>query len=169
MESKFMINKCLSREHQELAGLLSSFRNFLRMHGIKQQPDWKSLQSTRLVCDLYSAFDSALPRHFEVEENELFPLLKESGLGQLVDILLEDHQLIVTMISTIKPLLQKAKVAGDLTEEEWQLLYREGDAIVTELSAHAEKEDAGLVPELEELLDEKQADAIYQRYRSLCT
>ena len=38
---------------------------------------------------------------------------------------------------------------------------------MTELAAHAEKEDASMVPELEEILDKAQADEIYHRYRSL--
>jgi hypothetical protein len=65
------------------------------------------------------------------------------------------------------PLLDKAQSTGLLSEDEWQTLLRQGDALVTELAAHAEKEDASMVPELEEILDKAQADEIYHRYRSL--
>jgi hemerythrin-like domain-containing protein len=167
MESKLTINKCLSSEHRELSALLGSFRNFLRDNGIKQQPMWRLPLSTKLLSDLRSAFGFNVPKHFALEENELFPILEEAGCGQLVEILLEDHKLIMEIIQIVMPLLDKAQSTGLLSEDEWQTLLRQGDALVTELAAHAEKEDASMVPELEEILDKAQADEIYHRYRSL--
>ena len=166
MEPKLEINRCLSREHKELSHLLQSFRNFLYLHGIGQQPDWSSTHASKLLNDLRTTFGSALPRHFAIEEDELFPLLEGAGLWQLVEILQEDHRLIKKLIGTVKPLLDKAQKNGRLTEQEWQRMWREGDALVTELSDHAEREEIGLMPELEEILEDEQADEIYRRYRA---
>lgn len=168
MEPRLEINKCLSREHKELSHLLQAFRSFMHLHSIKEQPDWTSMQAGKLLSDLHAAFATEIPRHFAVEEDELFPVLEASGLADLVAILLDDHRLIMSIIGTIKPILDKAQTIRQLSEAEWQTLFRQGDALVTELSAHAEKEEAALVPELEEALGKEQADEIYRRYTSLC-
>lgn len=148
--------------------MLARSRSFLHLHGLTTPPDWTLPEAKKLLADLNAAFSSELPRHFEVEEKDLFPLLADSGLEQLVDILLEDHRLIRDLITILKPLISKALKESKLSELEWQTFFQQADALITELSAHAEKEDAGLVPELEEILDEKQAEEIYKRYRSLC-
>ena len=163
-----MISKCLSHEHQEARVLLERFRNFFQAHGIKQQPDWTSHEARKIVSDLKCALESNIPNHFAIEEQELFPIMDGAGYGELVEILLEDHKVILGLVGQVKCIVLKIhSSSAPLTQGDWEMLYRQGSALVTELMAHAAKEDAGLMPAIEEVLNEQEAEEIYKRYQVL--
>ncbi|MBI4532366.1 MAG: hemerythrin domain-containing protein [Candidatus Melainabacteria bacterium] len=163
-----MISKCLSLEHQNVQALLERFKNFLQAHSITQQPDWTSHDAARIVADLKCALESNIPNHFAIEEQELFPIMVQEGYGDLIEVLLEDHKIIVELIEQIRPVVLKIFSSSvPLPQSNWEMFYRQGNALITELPAHAAKEDAGLMPALEECLDEVQAQEIYNHYQLL--
>lgn len=165
MEFQHKISDRLSREHQEAILLLERLEKFLRLFGIDQQPDWTSHEVRTLMSDLKFALEREIPGHFAVEEAELFPLLSELGRGQMVEILREDHKIILQLVSQVKPIVVKTLSApSSITKEEWAVLYAKGGALVTELSTHAQKEEFGFVPAVDELINDDLAEAIFKRY-----
>lgn len=163
MKYKYQICMDLIREHQETSVLLERFKNFLRVHGISKQPDLTLHETKRILSDLKIAFEFAVPKHFAIEEQELFSIMDDAGYGELVEVLREDHEMILGLVEKVRAILTMAE-EGSLTMVAWETLYRQGLTLVTELTAHAEKEDAGLLPVIEETIDNKQAEGIYERY-----
>lgn len=168
MHLQYKINQRLSREHEDVTALLSRLRNFLRTHNINEQPDWNDTDVAKLLRDLKCVLETETVNHFAIEERELFPLMESEGYGDLVGILLDDHKVILDLVSHVQPVIVKAlSGGGPLTADEWGTFFRQGNALVTELTAHAEKEEAGFVPALEEILDEMQDQEILRRYQAL--
>jgi hemerythrin-like domain-containing protein len=99
-------------------------------------------------------FDQEVRRHFDFEERELFPRLTEGGAGDMVAILLEDHDAIRAVAGELLPLARLA-AAGDLDEAGWGALRRNALEMAERLTAHIAKETMGMLPFLDALLDEE--------------
>ncbi|MBL0312295.1 MAG: hypothetical protein IPP78_06160 [Holophagaceae bacterium] len=83
----------------------------------------------------------------------------------MVELLLADHQVILDLADEIGPLVEKAQSSpGGLSQTEWETMRAKGNVFVTELCSHAEKEEFGFVPAVDELLDQATAKRIMDRY-----
>lgn len=165
MDFQFEISKRLSREHQDVTTLLTHLEKFLQSCGIDRQPDWQGSEARRIMSDLKGALRTEVPNHFAIEEQVLFPLYAQDGGADMVELLLADHQVILDLADEIKPLVEKALSSADgLTQTEWETFRAKGNVFVTELCSHAEKEEFGFVPAIDELMDQTTAKRIFDRY-----
>lgn len=165
MDFQFEISKRLSREHQEVAALLARLEKFLQSPGLNRQPHWQGPETRRILGDLRGALRTEVPNHFAIEEQELFPLYAQGGGADMVELLLEDHRVILDLADEIRPLVDKALSSPEgLRPAEWETFRAKGKAFATELCAHAEKEEFGFVPAMDELLDSDAAKRIFDRY-----
>ncbi len=165
MDFQFEISKRLSREHQEVTALLNRLEKFVQAHGPAGQPDWQDAEARRLMSDLRGALRSGVPNHFAIEEQELFPRYAQEGGADLVDLLLADHLVILDLAEELKPLLEKTLNSPDaLSQAEWETFRAKGNAFVTELRSHAEKEEFGFMPAMDELMDPVTAKHIFDCY-----
>jgi hypothetical protein len=165
MDFQFEISKRLSREHQDVTALLLRLEKFTQAHGADRQPDWQGAEARRIMGDLKGALCTEIPNHFAIEEQELFPLYAQEGGADLVELLLEDHRVILDLADEIRPLAEKALGSpGGLSQAEWETLRAKGNVFVTELCSHAEKEEFGFVPAVDELMDPATAKRIFNRY-----
>ena len=92
-------------------------------------------------------------RHFDFEEQELFPRMSDAGDGDMASLLVEEHGDIRTVASEVLPLAQAA-AAGTLGEAGWTALKRGALEMVERQVAHIQKETMALLPLLEDLLDD---------------
>lgn len=165
MDFQFEISKRLSREHQEVMALLARVGQFLNASGIEHQPDWRGVEARRIMSDLKGALVAEIPNHFAIEELELFPLYGQDGAEEMVDMLLSDHEVILALAKEIQPLVEKTlSRPEDFNQQDWETLRAKGNVFVTELSAHADKEEFGFVPAMDELMDPATAARISERY-----
>lgn len=165
MELQFEISKRLAREHQDVLGLLGRLETFLLPGPKGPLPDWQAPETRRLLSDLKGALGSGVPNHFAIEERVLFPRFAEEHGPDLVNLLLEDHQVILALVADLLKLLEQAldPVRG-LGQGDQNAFRAKGLALVSELSSHAEKEDLGFVPMMDELLDPATAKDSLDRY-----
>lgn len=165
MELNFEISKRLSREHLEVTSLLGRLEKFMQSGGRDHQPDWQGPEVRRVMSDLRGALRAEIPNHFAIEEQVLFPLFAQENGTDLVELLLDDHKAILGFVADLKPLVEKALGSPDgLSQSEWEAFRAKGQALVTELTAHAEKEEFGFVPPLDEGLDPATAKDCLNRY-----
>ena len=165
MDFQFEISRRLSREHEEVTALLARLEKFVQSHGSDHQPVWQGAEARRIMSDLKGALRTEIPNHFAIEEQELFPLYAQEGGTDMVDLLLADHQVILDLAEEIKPVVEKALSSPDgLSLTEWETFRAKGKAFVTELCSHAEKEEFGFVPAMDELMDPATAKRIFDRY-----
>jgi iron-sulfur cluster repair protein YtfE (RIC family) len=165
MDFQFEISKRLSREHQEVSTLLNRLEKFVQSHGAAGQPQWQGPEARRLMSDLKAALRSEIPNHFAIEEQELFPLYAQDDGEDMVELLLDDHRVILELVDELKPLLEKVLGSPDgLSQPEWETFRAKCNVFVTELGSHAEKEEFGFVPAMDELMDPPTAKRIFDRY-----
>ena len=157
------INRRLHQEHAATLALLGrAERIFSGRAGAYPPPAgdaaWRSFALT-----LAGAIEGEVARHFDFEEQDLFPLLERAGDGDLVALLEEEHQAIR---AAAWPLAQFAhrSIAGLLSPAEWQTMKMLGLEFSERLSAHAQKEDGSLLPLLETLLDEETDRELFGAY-----
>lgn len=163
MMLQFEISKRLSREHQEVMALLDRMSRLLR--GAASPLDWREPSARKIMTELKGALATEIPNHFAIEERELFPLFEAEGGEDMVGLLLADHRVILELAREIQPLVEKVLAAGaPLEPGEWEILRAKGIAFATELASHAEKEEFGFVPSLDELLDPATAARIHNLY-----
>ncbi len=168
MDFQFEISRRLSREHQEVTALLTRLEKFMHSHGLDRQPHWQDPETRRVLGDLRGALRHEVPDHFAIEEQELFPLYAQEGGSDMVELLLEDHRVILNLADEIRPLVDQALGSPEgLSPAEWDTFRAKGTAFATELCAHAEKEEFGFVPAMDELLDSDTAKRIFDRYRQM--
>ena len=92
-------------------------------------------------------------RHFDFEERELFPRMADAGDGEIAALLTEEHETIRAVAAELLP-LARAAAAGTLDEPGWETLKRGALEMVERQVAHIQKETMGLLPLLDDLLDE---------------
>jgi hemerythrin-like domain-containing protein len=107
-----------------------------------------------LVGALVRQLEHEVTRHFEFEEEQLFPRLAQVGDGDIVALLAEEHAAIRGVAAEVLP-LARAAAAGTLAEAEWKELKRGALELVERQVAHIQKESMALLPMLEDLLDDE--------------
>ena len=165
MDLHHEISKRLSREHQAVASLLNRLEVFLQSSGTEHPPQWQNAETRLLMSDLRGALCADIPQHFAIEEAALFPLFADNGGEDLVELLLDDHAVILGLVTDLTPLVEKTLGSPEgLAPQEWETLRTKARALVTELGSHAEKEEIGFVPAMDELMDPATAKNILGRY-----
>ena len=162
MDFQRQITRKLHEEHVNIIALLERFGQSLgRLRAqvpAAGDPEWNVL-----LVQLGAALQYEVTRHFALEENQLFPLLRERGEGDLADLLLEEHAAIREVGGPLIDLISRARL-GQLDAAGWRMLKAHGLELVERLSSHAQKEQGALVPLVDELLDETTDNMLWTEY-----
>ncbi len=118
-----------------------------------------------LLSQMAGALQHEITRHFQLEEEKLFPVLQSRGEGDLADLLLEEHEAIRAVARPLLERIQRARL-GELDAPGWRMLKSHGLELVERLSSHAQKEQGALVPLVDEMLDETADETIWNEYVS---
>ena len=106
-----------------------------------------------LARPLLRQIDAEVVRHFGFEEDELFPRLRDAGDGDIAALLADEHADIRELCGEIRP-LALALAERDLAPPELAAFRRLALELIERMVAHIQKETMGLLPLLEDLLDE---------------
>lgn len=161
MDLQRLISRKLHDEHVAVLDLLDRFeRALVRLQGAPAADDatW-----SLLLAQVATALQHEVSEHFRLEEEALFPRLRESGEGDLAELLLEEHESVRSVARPLLELLGRART-GSLDAAGWKALKLSGLELVERLGAHARKEEGSLVPVVDELLDEATDGELYAVY-----
>lgn len=161
MDLQRQVSRRLYNEHVAILDLLSRFAQVLSRPGgppTAQDPVWSTL-----VPSLESALLYEISRHFDFEEEQLFPRMHQNGQGDVAELLFEDHETIRPKVPPLLALLAKVRM-GQLDEPGWRSLKATGLELVDLLGSHAEKEQGALVPLIDDLIDEATDQELLETY-----
>jgi iron-sulfur cluster repair protein YtfE (RIC family) len=164
MELQRLISRRLYEEHVHVIALLERFG--LALAGVRAEspaadrPPW-----SLLLAEIAGALQHEITRHFALEEDKLFPVLRSRGEGDLAELLLEEHAAIRAVGGPLLDLVRRARL-GDLDAAGWRMLKSHGLELVERLSSHAQKEQGALVPLVDEMLDETTDETLWNEYVS---
>lgn len=139
------IPQALDAEHRRSMELLDRLERTLRKGD--------DAELAALARPLLHLMDDEAVRHFAFEEDSLFPRLVEAGDDAMAGLLVEEHGHIRSLVGELRPLMQ-ALARGTLPGAERGTVKRLGLELVERMVSHIQKETMGLLPMLDDLLDE---------------
>jgi hemerythrin-like domain-containing protein len=157
------ISETLHEEHRATVALMERLEQFLRRHR-DAPPETDNGVTRQLLSDLIAAVEGEIRRHFEFEEEHLFPHLDAIGEAAIGAHLTDEHRAIQPIGAALARLARTA-MGGGFADTSWREFRRLGQEFTERLSAHAQKEDMALLPLLEETMDGDVAARLVQQYR----
>ncbi len=154
MEFRRHVCRTLHEDHVATLALLERLETLLGRHAPGQPADAAKPEISRLLKELIRGLDAEIRPHFAFEEESLFPLLAEAGDREMGDYLAEEHALILPSAERVVALARKALAAG-FSAEDWAAFHASAALLSEHLASHAQKEEGGLLPALDDLLDEE--------------
>ena len=164
MQFQRLISRKLHEEHVHVIGLLERFG--FALAGLRadppaaDRPPW-----SLLLAEIGGALQHEVTRHFQLEEEKLFPILQSRGEGDLAELLLEEHAAVRAVAGPLLDLIKRARLGG-LDAAGWRMLKVHGLELAERLSSHAQKEQGALVPLVDEMLDEMADETLWNEYVS---
>jgi hemerythrin-like domain-containing protein len=151
MSFRCQVNHTLDSEHQATLDMLGRLEQLVvraPQPGTTHDPEF-----SRLARLLAEHIERDIERHFDFEERELFPRLEAAGDGDIVELLMEEHRAIRPVLAELLPL---AKTAGGRALEagESERFKRGALEMIERLTAHIQKETMGLMPMIDDILDD---------------
>jgi len=162
---EFICSTCrrLHEEHEAVFELLRRLQRALVSADVDAAPDFLDLAWSGLLRDVRSVLEFEVARHFDFEERSLFPILREAGDAELVELLSADHEVIREVTRPLLDLLDKGQTRL-LDTTGWRSVKRLGLELCDRLTDHALKEEQAMLPALEGLLSENTDRELFTAY-----
>lgn len=155
MEPTKQAMRMLHREHVTVIDLLRRLSQLLSQYDSSNPPAEDNTIAGDFLSQLRGALINEIERHFQFEEDALFPLLEEDGEEDLSDLLREDHIVLVPIIRAVAEAIAGAQTSG-FSVANWAAFHPLAGELADRLTDHAEKEEMSLVPLLDDLLEDDQ-------------
>ena len=152
MQTAHQITSMLHNEHVVTISALQRLENMLARNPPHRLPDFADPGTRQSLADFAALFEGQLASHFAFEENILFPRLEAQGDGDIGAALAADHRVILPLGIEIAR-IARAGQTGDVDGEDWGKFWRSASELADRLFTHIQKEEMGLLPVLEELVE----------------
>lgn len=149
MEFSSQVSHALDTEHRANLDLLGRVEQALS-NATRAAADPEFATLARAFAQ---SIEADIGRHFDFEENELFPRMVDAGDGDITELLKEEHEAIREVAAEVLP-LARAAGAGTLDAAGFEALKRGAMELVERQVAHIQKETMAMLPVLEDLLDD---------------
>jgi hemerythrin-like domain-containing protein len=116
-----------------------------------------------LLRDLAAAIEADTIRHFDFEEQHLFPMLASVGDQLIGDHLTEEHSFMRPVAERLKALCDTAQQNG-FDDESWTQFQRAGAEFVQRMLIHVQKEEMALLPLIDGTMDSATEERLYEVY-----
>ncbi len=160
MEFSNRVSQKLHDEHMATVALLERLERFA---GARTPPPAGDAAANRLLGDLVTAFETEVWRHFDFEEEHLFTFLEQGGDAEIGAHLTDDHRVIRPLGARIIAMARSARPQG-FDEASWAEFRRLSGEMCDRLNDHVQKEEAALVPLLEDQMDAETEARLYEEY-----
>jgi hemerythrin-like domain-containing protein len=165
MEPVRQVSRMLHEEHMAALSLLERLEAALLRAGHATPPDSSDGDVVRLMGDLRAGIEGEITAHFAFEENQLFPSLAEAGNDGMINLLLEEHEIILPLGERLAKLTHDVQ-SGNLSGDDWAMFHRLGNEFVERLRSHIEKEEMGLIASVEADIDAEVDMRLAEQYAS---
>jgi iron-sulfur cluster repair protein YtfE (RIC family) len=154
MDLRRHVSRALHEDHVATLALLDRLEALLGRQRKDQPPPHTKADDAHFLKELIRAIDTEIGPHFAFEEDSVFPLLAAAGDQEMGAFLIDEHRAILPLARRLAELAKGARDAG-FGAEAWAEFHTTGGALVELLVSHIHKEDMGLLPALDDLLDEE--------------
>jgi hemerythrin-like domain-containing protein len=152
IENPSEVARMLHQEHLDTLAAMNTLEEMI--HGeVRDRPlDLSDGTARQQLGELIAAIDHDIDRHFEFEEQHLFPVLDEAGFGDMTAMLIQEH-------ATIRPLAQRLRsviahaLQDGFDKATWREFRETAMDLVPSVMFHIQKEEMGVIRRLDVLLD----------------
>lgn len=163
MKEFTQIGQRLHDEHEQTLVILNALETKLLSRSADNPLDTAVAEVRRLLQQLVDVLRQDVHRHFRFEEEELFPLLREKGAGDIAEMLIHEHEVIRPIADRLIAGATEA-LANGFDRQRWGE-FRLGVIDLMEREAfHIQKEEMGLVRSLAYFLEPESDSALALRY-----
>ena len=154
METRRRVPRALHEDHVATLAVLDRLEALLGRHRKSQPPQHANAGNAQLLKELSRTIDTEIGPHFAFEEDSVFPLLAAAGDREMGAFLIDEHQAILPLAQRLVEIANSARDAG-FAVEAWAEFHAVGGELIERLVSHIQKEEMGLLPALDDLLDEE--------------
>lgn len=159
MSESSQINRALHEDHMAVLALLQRLETVC----LAPPPAADDATFRALSSELVAAIETEVRRHFDFEEQDLFPALHESGYGDLADLLTEEHGEIWPVATSVVGRLRGATDEG-WTANGWNTFRPLALELAERLQSHIEKEERALAEAVADTFEDEDDAAIAMAY-----
>lgn len=149
------ITRTLHDEHLATIALVNRIEERVMAHRPGSPPDHGDAEVNKLLGDIANSVEAEIKSHFAFEEEALFPRLEEMGDTGIGELLTEEHHVLLPIGERLVTLARTARQEG-FSEGDWAEFRRLASEFVERMIAHIQKEEMGLLPILDDIIDEDQ-------------
>lgn len=166
MQLDSQITRSFHDEHLKTISILERFEAELARHGLDVPPVTNNSDLNTLLGDICVLMETELGTHFGFEEDSLFPLLIAAGDAGIAELLTEEHETILPVGERLCELAKAGKMTG-FDKASWNEFRQLGMEVIERLISHIQKEEMGLLPMLDNLIDEEMDIELSDSYAML--
>jgi len=148
VQASGQVSHALDSEHRASLELLGRVE-----HALSRPKSAVGDELSRLAGAFVRLIEQDIGRHFDFEEDELFPRLADAGESDIAALLREEHDAIREVAAEVLP-LARAAAAGTIDAAALDALRRGASELIERQVAHIQKETMALLPMLDDLLDD---------------
>lgn len=157
------VGRMLHEEHEATLSILNELEGIILDRAPDQPMDVTVAEDRGHLERLIHVIDRDVQRHFAFEEEALFPILRQRGAGDMVDLLTEEHQAIRPLAGGIGIIVRDALEAG-FDRASWNGFRDQVMELMERESFHIQKEEMGLIRALNVLVDAETDRQLAARY-----
>jgi hemerythrin-like domain-containing protein len=156
------ISQVLHEEHRATIALMERLEQLVARHRASA-PDRGDQVATQLLSDLSTGVQAEVERHFDFEEEQLFPYLEATGDDAIGAHLASEHEAMRPLGLQLASLAREASSQG-FDQARWDEFRRIGLELCERMLAHVQKEEMALLPLLDEVMDADSEARLYENY-----
>lgn len=149
------ITRTLHEEHLSTIALINRLEERIMAHRPGDPPSAAEAEMGKLLRDIAASVEAEIKSHFAFEEGSLFPLLEAAGDAGIGELLTEEHHLLLPIGAELVG-LSRAALKDGFSAEGWAEFRRLSSEFAERMIAHIQKEEMGLLPILDDIIDEDQ-------------
>ncbi len=156
------LGQVLHEEHFHIVMLFCDLENRVTGPAAQQPLDPSSAEDRQQLEQLMLALDGVI-RHNAFEEKELFPLLCRGGAAEMVEMLEDEHLVMVPLVQRLRASAADILDAG-MDARKWRRFCEAAREFTQQILLHLQKEELGIVRVLDTLLDRSEELRLVHRY-----
>jgi hemerythrin-like domain-containing protein len=164
MEFTHAISRIMHEEHMAVLALLDRIEQLLNANLGAEPPDATAGDVRLLLGTMKAEITTEIKLHFAFEEEHLFPMFEAAGAGDMNNILIQEHQTLMPLGLGLADKAGQAAIDG-FDADSWAKFKTSSGQFIDGLRSHVAKEEMGMVPLLDDLIDQDQDSCLVATYK----
>lgn len=156
----------LHDEHLRTLSMLNDLEQRITGPRKNEPIDVRGDDDRRLVQAILAVIDNDIDRHFRFEEEVLFPTVEQEGMGDVTDLLIQEHNAIRPLAERVRTLTIAAMKQAKPDPSSWKDFRYAAMDLMNSVLFHIQKEEMSLLQQMSFFLDSEIDSELAARHAS---